>query len=261
MFIYTKETLIERLREIKKMGWIESKRKGNTGAVGNTLEDLLGIPENNLPIANASEWELKTRRKNTTSLTTLFHCEPSPRTVRFVPNVLLPQYGWSHTGAGDRYNVEEMSFRQTINALTRTDRGFKIIVDKIEQKITVSFDANSVGLHHSNWLSTVDRRVGLGELNPQPYWGFEDIYHKAATKLVNMFYIVADHKIIDNVEFFSYQTIMKLTECDKEKLLIAIEQGALLVDFDARTGHNHGTKFRLRQDKLPELYRDVELIV
>jgi len=29
------------------------------------------------------------------------------------------------------------------------------------------------------------------------------------------------------------------------------------VDFDARTGHNHGTKFRLHQNKLPLLYKNV----
>lgn len=58
--IYTKESLIEKFKEISKMGWIENKRHGNSGGIGNTLEDLLGIKENNLPIPNAAEWELKT---------------------------------------------------------------------------------------------------------------------------------------------------------------------------------------------------------
>ena len=40
----------------------------------------------------------------------------------------------------------------------------------------------------------------------------------------------------------------------------AIENGYVYVDFDARTGHNHGTKFRLKQDKLPELYEDIQTI-
>ncbi|HAB54736.1 MAG TPA: hypothetical protein DCE80_21595 [Ignavibacteriales bacterium] len=31
----------------------------------------------------------------------------------------------------------------------------------------------------------------------------------------------------------------------------------MLVDFDARTGHNHGTKFRIKQNKLPLLYEHV----
>lgn len=34
IFIYTKETLIEKLREIRKQGWIESARQGNAGGVG-----------------------------------------------------------------------------------------------------------------------------------------------------------------------------------------------------------------------------------
>jgi hypothetical protein len=48
--------------------------------------------------------------------------------------------------------------------------------------------------------------------------------------------------------------IMVLQNFSFEKFLTAIETGALLVDFDARSGHNHGTKFRLRQDFLPMLY-------
>ena len=53
MKIYTKETLIAALREIADRGWIENARPGNYGGIGNTLEDLLGITENNLPIPNA----------------------------------------------------------------------------------------------------------------------------------------------------------------------------------------------------------------
>jgi hypothetical protein len=42
-----------------------------------------------------------------------------------------------------------------------------------------------------------------------------------------------------------------------EGLLFGFEKGYLFVDFDARTGHNHGTKFRLRQNMLPKLYNQV----
>ena len=60
--IYTKQTLIDKLKEIYAIGWIPNARKGNHGGIGNTLEDLLGIKENNLPIPNAAEWELKSQR-------------------------------------------------------------------------------------------------------------------------------------------------------------------------------------------------------
>jgi hypothetical protein len=124
MKTYTKLSLIHELQKIANQGWISSARAGNHGGVGNTLEDLLGIAENNLPIPNAAEWELKTQRTGTTSLITLFHSEPSPQAFRLVPQVLLPVYGWPHQQAGSRYPASELSFRQTINGLAPTDRGF-----------------------------------------------------------------------------------------------------------------------------------------
>ena len=36
----------------------------------------------------------------------------------------------------------------------------------------------------------------------------------------------------------------------------AIESGDVYIDFDARTGHNHGTKFRIRDKRIPDLYAE-----
>jgi hypothetical protein len=258
--IYSKETLIEALREIRSRGWIPNARPGNAGGVGNTLEDLLGIQENNLPIPNAAEWELKCQRAGSASLTTLFHTEPSPQALRFVPQILLPNYGWMHKQAGGMYGASEKSFRQTINGLTRTDRGFMVVIDRRQKKVLVSFDAKSVSPRHVDWLASVKRNIGLGELTPQPYWGFSDLFHIAGTKLKNSFYVTAQVERRGGLEYFLYHKIMMLREFDFEKFLRAIEQAYVLVDFDARTGHNHGTKFRLRQDRLPELYDSIEEI-
>jgi hypothetical protein len=54
---------------------------------------------------------------------------------------------------------------------------------------------------------------------------------------------------------------MVLQRFSLDNFLKAIEEGDILVDFDARSGHNHGTKFRLRQDRLPVLYERAESIV
>jgi hypothetical protein len=260
MKIYTKEELIEELKKIRSMGWIANTRVGNVGGVGNTLEDLLGIEENNLPIPNAAEWELKCQRMETTSLTTLFHMEPSPRAVRFVPQILLLKYGWKHEEAGTTYPDTEMSFRQTITGNIRSDRGFKVVVDRKQKKVLISFDANSVDPRHADWLKSVERRTSLGELSPQPYWGFNDLEHKAGTKLLNCFYLQARTKKEKGKEFFSYENIYVLTKFSIRTFINAIEKGFVCIDFDARTGHNHGTKFRLRKGKLPELYEDIKTI-
>lgn len=259
--IYTKASLIKKLKEISDRGFISNARHGNHGGVGNTLEDLLGIEENNLPIPNAAEWELKTQRGNTTSLCTLFHTEPSPMALKFVPAILLPFYGWAHKEDGKKYPKGEMSFRQTINGKNRSDRGFKVVIDRREKKILVSFSYPKVGDHHKKWLASVKKRVGLGELNPQPYWGFDDLEHKAGSKLLNTFYVKADVKKERGRESYHYNKVLMLRKFSFAGFLKALEEGKILVDFDARTGHNHGTKFRMKQESLPELYEEVKVII
>ncbi len=259
--IYTKQTLTERLKEISATGFVPNARRGNAGGIGNTLEDLLGIEENNLPIPNAAEWELKAQRLNSSSLTTLFHMEPSPRAIRFVPQILLPKYGWAHQQANKKYPKGEMSFRQTIHGQSRSDRGFMVVIDRKERKILISFDAGSVDIRHKHWLESVKKRAGLKELNPQPYWGFDDLEHKAGTKLLNAFYVGAETKIERKKEYYHYTKVTMLQKFNFEGFLKALEEGKILVDFDARTGHNHGTKFRMREDSLLMMYEKVAKIL
>ena len=254
---YTKEQLIEKLKEISKLGWISNKRYGNQGGIGNTLEELLGIEENNLPIPNAAEWELKTQRVNSGSLTTLFHSEPSPTAMKFVPQILLPKYGWKHKEDGKKYPSGEMSFRQTIHGINPSDRGFMVKINRKEKKILISFDSSLVAVKHAAWLEGVKKKVGLGELGPQPYWGFDDLKNKAGTKLLNCFYVQAEVKNENGEEFYHFNKLLMLRKFYFEGFLESIETGNLLIDFDARTGHNHGTKFRLRQNCFPDLYSEI----
>lgn len=260
MNTYTKETLIAKLKEIRELGFIPSARPGNDGSVGNTLEDLLGIQENNLPIPNAAEWELKTQRIGTTSLTTLFHLEPSPRAMKLVAGILLPKYSWRHKEAGKKYQETERSFRQTIHGLSRSDRGFKVAVNDEERKILISFDAEAVAKRHYAWLKEIEVSTGLNELSPQPYWGFDDLFHKAGTKLLNCFFVQAKVIRKQGQESYHYEKIQMLKGFNIEKFVQGIREGYVLVDFDARTGHNHGTHFRLRRNRLPDLYESAEEI-
>ncbi|GFH63446.1 MAG: DNA restriction-modification system endonuclease subunit [Candidatus Desulfovibrio kirbyi] len=255
MKIYTKESLIDALKDIRAKGWIKSRRPGNDGAVGNTLEDLFGIEENNLPIPNAAEWELKAQREKTNSLVTLFHMEPSPRALKFIPKILLPIYGWKHEKAGTTYQKNERSFRQTIKATTISDRGFYVNVERQNERVSIAFDIDKVDQRHDAWRKSVIMNGGK-ILSDRPYWGFHNLYHKAGTKLFNCFFIKAESKIEDKIEYFKFSTIIMLRNLSKENILNNIESGNLFIDFDARTGHNHGTKFRIHQKYIPELYAE-----
>jgi len=267
MELLSKEKLIQDILEVCRQGWHKSVKRTidtrNDGAVGNTLERLLGIKENNLPIPNAREWELKGQRSHTMSLVTLKHIEPSPKAARIVPNLLLPRYGWKHRQAGKKYPKTEMSFRSTTSAVSATNRGFKIVVDRQQEKVRFVFDASKANARDpdiASWLLSVEDRVGLGPLQPEPYWGFEDLRYTIGSKIRNCFYVVADTKVEHAEEFFLYKELYTLSGFSFEKFITCIEAGAILVDFDARTGHNHGTKFRIRQGRWRDLYNEARKI-
>ena len=85
--------------------------------------------------------------------------------------------------------------------------------------------------------------------------------HKAGTKLLNCFYVQADVKKEGGKEFFKYSKVLMLQTFNFDGFLNEMEKGNILIDFDARTGHNHGTKFRLRQNCMPNLYEKATVII
>lgn len=185
MKLYTKKELIEAIRELSARGWHSSAKNTintrNDGAVGNTLEMLLGLQENNLPIPNVQEWELKGQRLHTSSLVTLKHIEPSPRAHRIVATVLLPQYGWEHKMAGRKYPANEKSFRSTTSTASYTNRGFRLVLDRSQGKLRFVFDASKADRSDpkiASWLESVEQRIGLGPLEPEPYWGLDDLRYE-----------------------------------------------------------------------------------
>jgi len=268
MRTFTKEGLIQEIKSIAAQGWHRSVKETrdtrNDGAVGNTLETLLGIKENNLPIPNAREWELKGQRSHTSSLITLKHLEPSPTALGIVSNILLPYYGWKHKEAGHKYPDTEMSFRSTTSATGFTKRGFIIILDRNQARVRFVFDSSKVKTGEpeiKSWLNSVDQRIGLGPFNPEPYWGFEDLKYAVGEKIRNSFYVIADSKMVNRREHFCYKELYLLYGFSFDNFLKCIEDGLIFVDFDARTGHNHGTKFRMKQGHWTNLYEKVEKVM
>lgn len=259
--LITKEELIENFKKLEAEGWIYNYRGGNDGAVGNIVEDKFNIPENNLPIPNAAEWELKAQRASTTSLLTLKHTEPSPRAACLIPRMLLPKYGWPHQQAGRKYPASEMSFRSTTYAHYFTDRGFRLFVNRKEQRIEFIWDSTKVDPRHKEWLDSVEKRIGLGPMPVTPYWGFNDLYTAVGSKLTNAFYVRAETKREAKKEYFHYNDVRILKHVDFNKFIDCIEKGYVAIDFDARTGHNHGTKFRVDFHHLPEFYSEVIPII
>ena len=92
-------TLKKELRRIKKLGFVPTHRTGDMG-IGKTLEDLLNIKENNIPLHDiAGVAELKAYRKNAKSMLTLFTLEPLPKGGDR-DRMLLDNFGYSKRNNG-----------------------------------------------------------------------------------------------------------------------------------------------------------------
>ena len=89
------DQLIERLSEIKQMEYVETLRTGNTG-VGYTLEELLGIKENNLQIPDLGKIEVKSQRKGVSNRMTMFTFNRGVWTLDKAE--LIREYGYLRQG-------------------------------------------------------------------------------------------------------------------------------------------------------------------
>jgi hypothetical protein len=222
------------------------------------MEDLIGMTENNLKVADAGEFELKSHKSEGDSLVTLFHQDPRPkRRSSPVQYLLLPKYGWEH-----KTIPNEFSFRQTIRGDRLTNRGFGVIVERDKSQLTTLFDARRVDrVEHPDWFESVRARVGLQPLDPAPFWPLQLLKNRTESKLKNVLFVSAHVKKVDEVKNFKYDTAYLLRNFRFERFLSAIDGGFIYIDYDARTGHNHGTKFRIRDTDWDRIYDFVERLI
>jgi len=229
--------LIEKLKAIKEMGYVKTHRTGTTG-VGKTLEDLLGIVENNVPGPNAEMIELKSARKNVGSMLTLFTKSPLPRKAN---SVLLQRYGYESARGNKRKELHTTVNATRYNQLKGTP-GFKIEI-------------------HEDRIDLVDvQNEILG------YWDKETLKTYFERKLPKLLYVKAEAKGRGSDEEFWFNEAWLLSGFNFNNFLNLLREGTILVDIrigqypDGRP-HDHGTGFRVFPDKLDLCFEHRERIM
>ncbi len=247
--------------------WHDSGRVGNTGAAGNTLEDLLGVEENNLHLPDFGDIELKTQKfEGEGALLTLFHKEPLPRAS--IPK-LLKAMGWRHSDAGGKYPSTEMSFRSTTYGHRYTARGFRLKTEA--DRITLIYDPLKVEravkdkseefATYGDWADDIQLRSHPNYREVLPvYYEIADLIEDFDVKLDHTLLALYKTRTHEGKKQFWYEEAYLMKDVKEEKIVPLIEDGSMAVDFDARTGHNHGTKLRVRRSELWRLFTDFRLI-
>ncbi len=247
--------------------WHDDPRAGNDGGAGNLLEDLLGVEENNLAIADYGIFELKTQRSESSSLVTLFHADPYPRP--FGSDQFLETLGWPHA---TRDNC--LRFSSTTQCVS-SSRGFYIYVDGnrlnfAHDEDQVARDAAALEYEPYETIGDYSDLICANEnyQNILPkYWVInpddEDeehqitIYNKLQDKLQNVVFVETSTRRRPNgIRQHRFDSAWLFGECNLDCFLDLVNSRAILVDFDLRTGHNHGTKFRIRRNRLADLFEN-----
>ncbi len=221
------EEFSRRFEAIKNLGWVESKRRGPTG-IGQTLEQLLGLEENNIALPDLHEVELKSHRIGSTSMVTLFTF--NRKAWKMKPLEAIRKYG-------------------TLDANGRLGMYF-----------TMSPTPNGSGLFLHNEKEALSVRHISGEVVAE--WNLENLAERFINKIPGLVLASAFSEMRGDSEWFQFTRSQLLTDTSPEILREQILAGNVLVDLrlhdKGTSARNHGTGFRAKKEKLQMLFKNVE---
>ena len=238
--IRTLDDFVREFRIIKNKGWILTHRSGSTG-IGKTLEDLLGIVENNTDAPDFGEYELKSVRINAASMLTMFTKAPEPPRSN---GVLLQKYGYI---SSEIYGNNSKVLHATLSADRFTSvRGVN--------QLKISCENDGIYFESQNGIENIYyKKKTLRECFDRKYCGtFVYAYADSNGRGVNeKFHFVEAYA----VSGFSYDEFAELLEQGIIKIDIRIGQYP-----DGRL-HDHGTAFRIRECDQYLLFKNKERLV
>ncbi|WXG39834.1 MAG: MvaI/BcnI family restriction endonuclease [Candidatus Freyarchaeum deiterrae] len=223
----------EKISQIKQMGYVDSHRKGPTG-IGKTLEDLLGITENNIAGPDFSTYELKSGRKGAASMLTLFTSAPEPEGVN---GILLEVYGYKSRKKG----ISEKELHVTVDSIKPNSVGLQLTVEG--KRLYIANNPKVRAYYEEAILKQV----------------FEAKYHK-------LVYVLADNQLSGKKEQFWYTEAYLLDGFSFKRFSELVKEGILKVDIrighysDGRL-HDHGTGFRILPKYLPRCFETIQQIL
>lgn len=240
--------LNNKFRKINNMGFIRSMRRGTTG-VGYTFENLLGKPEENFPIPDFNDIEIKTLREKSSAKIHLLNITPDGDYLYPIKRIQ------SMLGYPDKNNPKYKVFNVDVCA-----NEFKSIGYYKKIKLVVN--------RHNKKLDMVAINNKGENLNLNISWSFKLLEERLNLKLKILAVIMAESKFINESEYFYYKNISYYKLKDFDTFLNLIEKGIIIITFKIgvfksgkRIGqiHDRGTSFSIRKEDINLLYEIISL--
>jgi len=242
---------LRRLNEIRQMGYVPSHRAGDTG-IGKTLEDLLGIEENNISGPDFANYELKAARKNSASMLTLFTKAPLPKGANCK---LLEVFGYPERKGRSRGHQISLIGRPMPDLVSTRKKELHVTVDSLRP--------NSVGLK----LEIKGDRVYIANSrNVDAYYDQSILKEAFNKKYHRLAYVLADNKEQEGKESFHFNEAYLLDGFGFGKFSHLIGSGELKLDlrmghYASGRPHDHGTAFRILPKHLPLCFENIQQIL
>lgn len=241
-----------KIAQIKETGYVQSHRKGDTG-IGKTLEDLLGITENNIAGPDFATYELKTGRKESVSMLTLFTKAPLPASAN---KKLLEAFGYPQRKVSRDHKQLSLAGKGVGESnVPIGDKELHVTVDALRP--------NNVGLK----LGVREKKLFIeNDKGVEAYWGNDTLRESFEKKYHKLVYVLADHKIESGKETFWFNEALLLDGFSFERFSELVMEGKLKVDIrighypDGRL-HDHGTGFRILPKYLPQSFKTIDRIL
>jgi len=236
----THEEFIYRLRSLPQT-FISTHRSGPTG-IGKTLEDLLGIAENNIQGPDTAETELKAGRKNSGSMLTLFTKSPLPNRVN---THLLKLYGYD---SEDGEKILHCTLSANCETTLRGEPGLKL------------------GIVRENGLNKLC--IQSFDDIVEAYWtekGLEDAFLRKYNS-GQLYYVKAESRGSGINEEFYFNEAWFLKGFSYPNFIKLLREGIVKIDIrigqypDGRT-HDHGTGFRIHPKDLDRCFEKREKLL
>ena len=239
-----KELIVKKFQSVKKLGYVKSRRKSNTG-IGKTFEDYIGVKENNKKRPDFAGFEIKSQRDHTQSFLTLF--TKSPSFPLGANTYLKERYGTPYEDNPKIKNLHTSLFAKKLNSY-KGKYAFTLINDRRAKRIFI-------GIYSLRTKKMIDKTCGY------LYSDLEPIFKK---KLKNLFYVNATtKKDSKGTEYFHFNQAEIFEQPSFDKFLDLLDKGIIM--FDIRIGsyksgnnfgktHDHGSGFRIIDKNLYKLY-------
>lgn len=229
--------LFNRIKDISRQGFIPAVKHGDT-AVGMTLEHCLGIAPNDSKLPDYKGIELKASRvgenEKQRNRVTLFTQVPDWKASKMTEALLLKRYGYM---GKDKNGNSRWNLYCTLSNIPNPQGLY--LVNDVKKDLLINYFTD-----------------GKSDTHAVVQWSLEKLRRRTLEKHRETFWVKAESKIIDGVEYFKYNTIVHTKNPNASLFGELAGNGDITLDYavhlkaDGVGTRNHGYLFKMRPGSL-----------